>query len=213
MKRLLLPITLMLAALLAFSACGPTEPPVDPSTDSTSGNDTTQSPPETVVYTTADRLTDRYDSRVNTYYPTAGTFTDRIDASVLMQLMALSQSPDSPPMLYNIVQLLSLTRDDVVLYSEMCGDKMTLDAELIDALFLQGDAMNEALRGEFTIMAGGKIYTVFDLAALSADQLAALSIPEADLRDFLAKIPSAAAYTGESLPTAVEDLLTAYGIE
>ncbi|MBR6708486.1 MAG: hypothetical protein IKL84_02270 [Clostridia bacterium] len=211
MKHFLLSIALVLTALLILCACAPADTPDDPSTDTTDGVEQTN-PPETEKLTTADRLTDRYDSRLNTYVPVSGTFTDRIDATILMQLMTMSQSADAAPMLYNIVSLLNLTRDDVVLYSEMSGDKMTLEAELIDGLFMQGEAMNEALRGEFTIMAGGRPYTVFDLAKLSADELAALNIPQADLVAFLETIPAAANYTGETLSDEVRALLSANGI-
>ena len=122
----------------------------------------------------------------------------------------MAQSFDAPPMLRNIITIMGLTRDDIVLYSEMNGDLLLLESELIDGLFLEGEAMREALRGDHTIMAGGVPYTVYELAAMSADSLTALGIPEDELKAFLASVPAIAERTGENLPYEVEALIEAY---
>lgn len=206
MKRpLLLPLMLVLAALLMLSACGGDDLPAG--SDTTAHADSTAEPAKS---TSADKLSDKYDNRVNGISVVAGTFTDRLTTDQVNQAMKMGQSADAGPLLYNLVQVMGLTRDDIVLYSEMNGDKLLLEAELIDGLFLEGDAMREALRGDYTIMAGGIPYTVYDLAVMSVEDLAALGIPEADLRAFLTGIPAAAEKTGEQLDPDVEALIAAY---
>lgn len=140
MKRpLLLSLILLLAAILVLSACGGEDLPADG--DTTANIDSTAEPAKS---TSLDKLSDKYDNRVNGISVVAGTFTDRLTADQLNQAVKMSQSPDAGPLLYNLVQLMGLTRDDIVLYSEMNGDKLLLEAELIDGLFLEGDAMREA---------------------------------------------------------------------
>lgn len=207
-RKLLVCALALLLALTCLSACGDDPvPPVD-GTESTTPQST--GPIETEPAESNHLLSDKYDPRVNSIYPVAGTFTDQLDADTFAQVMTMAQSFDAPPMLRNIITIMGLTRDDIVLYSEMNGDLLLLESELIDGLFLEGEAMREALRGDHTIMAGGVPYTVYELAAMSADSLTALGIPEDELKAFLASVPAIAERTGENLPYEVEVLIEAY---
>lgn len=203
MKRtLLLSLTLLLAALLLLSACAGDNSPAGDSTDPA-----TTGPAETEPPVNLDRLTDKYDADVNGITAVAGTFTDRLTADQLNEAIKRGQTTTADPLLYNIIQVMGLTKDDITLYSEMNGG--SLDAALIDGLFLTGDAMREALRGDYTIMAGGYPYTVYELASMPEADLKALNIPAADLSTFLAAIPTAAETMGETLEPDVQFFIEA----
>ncbi len=183
---------LLLAALVLLSACaGDADQHGDPNDTAVPGDVETE-PPVNV-----DHLADKYDADVNGITTVAGTFTDRLTAEQLNEAIKMGQTTKADPLLYNIIQVMGLTRDDITLYSEMNGG--SLDAALIDGLFLSGDAMREALRGDHTLMAGGYPYTVYELATMPEADFKALNIAPADLSAFLATIPAAAQAVGETL--------------
>ncbi|MBQ3125609.1 MAG: hypothetical protein IJC15_00945 [Clostridia bacterium] len=191
-RTLLLSFVLLLAALLLLSACAGDTTPADPA-------DTTNAETEPPVI--LDRLTDKYDADVNGITTVSGTFTDRITAEQLNEAIKMGQTTKADPMLYNIIQVMGLTKEDITLYSEMNGG--SLDAALIDGLFLSGDAMREALRGDYTLMAGGYPYTVYELATMPEADFKALNIAPTDLSAFLSSIPTAAETIGEALDADV----------
>ena len=191
-RTLLLSFVLLLAALLLLSACAGDTTPADPA-------DTTNAETEPPVI--LDRLTDKYDADVNGITTVSGTFTDRITAEQLNEAIKMGQTTKADPMLYNIIQVMGLTKEDITLYSEMNGG--SLDAALIDGLFLSGDAMREALRGDYTLMAGGYPYTVYELATMPEADFKALNIAPTDLAAFLSSIPTAAETIGEALDADV----------
>lgn len=211
LKNLLICALALVLTLALFTACGEEKPPVDGTGTDTGDQsiDTTEpAQPEAVI--SRHLLADKYDPRVNGIYPVAGTFTDRLDANLLTEAMMMAQTPDAAPMLCNLITLMGLTRDDIVLYSEMNGDLLLLESELIDGLFLEGEALREALRGDHTLMAGGIPYTVFELAAMSEADLNALNIPADELKAYLASIPAIAEQTGEQLPADVLGMIEAF---
>ena len=191
-RTLLLSFVLLLAALLLLSACAGDTTPADPA-------DTTNAETEPPVI--LDRLTDKYDADVNGITTVSGTFTDRITAEQLNEAIKMGQTTKADPMLYNIIQVMGLTKEDITLYSEMNGG--SLDAALIDGLFLSGDAMREALRGDYTLMAGGYPYTVYELATMPEADFKALNIAPTDLSAFLSSIPTAAETIGVALDADV----------
>ncbi len=174
MKRpLLRALILALAAMCLLCACANDNNP-----DGSETAETTAAEPAISI----DRLAEKYQPAVNGITNTAGTFTDRMTAEQLTEAMKLGRTTQADPLLYNIIKVAGLTRDNITVYSEMNGGM--LDAAAIDALFLEGKPMREALRGEYTIMAGDYPYTIYELAALSEADLAALNIPAADLTAF-----------------------------
>lgn len=209
LKNLLICALALVLTLTVFTACGEEKPPVDGTDTGDRATDATE-PPQSEAVISRHLLADKYDPRVNGIYPVAGTFTDRLDADILTEAMMMAQTPDAAPMLCNLITLMGLTRDDIVLYSEMNGDLLLLESELIDGLFLEGEALREALRGDHTLMAGGIPYTVFELAAMSEDDLNALNIPEDELKAYLASIPAIAEQTGEQLPADVQAMIEAF---
>lgn len=209
LKNFLICALALILTLTLFSACGEENPPVD-GTEGSSVDSNTKEPVQSEAVISRHLLADKYDPRVNGIYPVAGTFTDRLDANILTEAMMMAQTPDAAPMLCNLISLMGLTRDDIVLYSEMNGDLLLLESELIDGLFLEGEARREALRGDHTIMAGGIPYTVFELAAMSEADLNALNIPADELKAYLAAIPAIAEKTGESLPGEVMAMIEAF---
>ncbi|MBR7184912.1 MAG: hypothetical protein IKD37_04815 [Clostridia bacterium] len=198
-RSLLLAALLMLAAALLLGACSTHTDPGPDSTETT--------PQETEPPVREDRLSDKYDVDVNSILTVPGTFTDRMTAEQFSEAMTRGQSMQADPLLYNLIQIMELTRDDITLYSEMIGG--ALDSVLIDSLFLEGAAMREALRGDYTIMAGGYPYTVYELAFMSEDDRKALNIAPADLSAFLASIPAAAQSIGEPLDADIQAFLEA----
>ena len=207
LKNLLICALALALTLTLFTACGDEKPPVD----GTEGQPIdTKEPAQSEAVISRHLLVDKYDPRVNGIYPVAGTFTDRLDADILTEAIMMAQTPDAAPMLCNLITLMGLTRDDIVLYSEMNGDLLLLESELIDGLFLEGEALREALRGDHTLMAGGIPYTVFELAAMSEADLNALNIPADELKAYLASIPAIAEQTGEQLPADVQAMSEAF---
>lgn len=205
MKRtLLLTLSLLLAALLMLSACTGDNTPSGDETDPAATTEATETEPPVKL----DNLADKYDADVNGITIVAGTFTDRLTADHFNEAINMGRTLTASPMLYNLIQIMGLTKDDITLYSEMNGG--SLDTALIDGLFLEGDAMREALRGDYTIMAGGYPYTVFELAYMAEADFAALNIPAADLTAFLANVTAAAEKTGEALDTDVLQFIAAH---
>ena len=196
-RTLLLSFMLLLAALLLLSACAG-----DTSTDNPSDTAAETEPPVNLDY-----LSDKYDADVNGITTVAGTFTDRLTAEQLNDAIKMGQTIKADPLLYNLIQVMGLTREDITLYSEMNGG--SLDAALIDGLFLSGDAMREALRGDYTLMAGGYPYTVYELATMPEADFKALNIAPADLAAFLTSIPTAAETIGETLDVDVQYFIEA----
>lgn len=198
MKRtLLLSLVLLLAALLLLSACAGDNPPAGDDTDPATTEATETEPPVNI-----DSLSDKYDADVNGISAVAGTFTDRLTAEQLNEAIKMGQTSAADPLLYNIIQVMGLTRDDITLYSEMNGG--SLDTALIDGLFLVGDAMREALRGDHTLMVGGYPYTVYELAYMPEADFKALNIPAAELAEFLSAVQAAADAAGEALEADVQ---------
>ena len=69
--------------------------------------------------------------------------------------------------------------------------------------------MREALRGDYTLMAGGYPYTVYELATMPEADFKALNIAPADLAAFLTSIPTAAETIGETLDMDVQYFIEA----
>lgn len=196
-RTLLLSLLLLLASLFLLSACaGDADQHGDPNDPAVTGSVETE-PPVNV-----DHLSDKYDVDVNGITTVAGTFTDRLTADQLNEAIKMGQTTKADPLLYNIIQVMGLTKEDITLYSEMNGG--SLDASLIDGLFLTGDAMREALRGDYTLMAGGYPYTVYELASMPEADFKALNIAPADLSAFLSAIPAAAQSVGEAIDLDVQ---------
>ncbi len=204
MKRtILLSLILLLAAALMLSACGG-DVDVPGETDNTTLSDTT----ETAEPADPNRLSDKYLPGVSNISLVAGTFTDRMTAEDLNATMMGEQAMKAP-LLYNLIKRMNLTRDDIILYSEMNGN--LLDSAEIDALFLADEnAMREALRGKYTIMAGGMPYTVYELSFLDEETASSLGLTKEILRTYLADIPAIAEKTGEVLDEGTLALIAKY---
>ncbi len=201
MKRtVLLSLILLLTLALMLGACGGG---IDQPEETTAADGT-----ETAEPLDPNRLSDKYLPGVSSVVRISGTFTDRMTADDLDAVMFGEQAMNAP-MLYNLIKQMNLTRDDIVLYSEMNGD--LLDSAAIDALFLTDEnAMREALRGKYTIMANGMPFTVFELVYLDEMTAASLGLTEEKLGAFLSDIPAIAEKTGEVLGDDVIALIERY---
>lgn len=206
MKRpLLRALILCMAMLCLLSACA-NDTPTD-TTETTDAAETTAAP-ETNPPISADRLSDKYIVSVNSITATPGTFTDRITEAQLLEAMNVGMTFDTDPLLYRLVKIMGLSRENLETYSRLNADM--LDAACIDGLLREGKAMREALRGDYTIMAGDYPYTVFELASMSEADFKALNIPEAELADLCRTVIEVAEADGVALDDHVYAFLGAH---
>lgn len=103
------------------------------------------------------------------------------------KIYAYEKWAQRPPVLWYLIREMNLTKDDIIKYYEVrIGG---YNEEVIDSLFIEEiDEVKKAVKSPYVLYADGNLYNIYELSAMSSDEIAQLDIQKEDMTQFVENI-------------------------